>query len=38
MEVTALAMAVIEAGSFSGGDAFHLSRGLRLVISGFSSL
>ena len=27
--VTARAMAVIEAGSFSGGEAFHLSMGLR---------
>ena len=31
--VTALAMAVIEAGSFSGGEAFHLSRGLRSATS-----
>jgi hypothetical protein len=30
--VTALAMAVIEAGSFSGGEAFHLSRGFRSAI------
>lgn len=31
--VTARAIAVIEAGSFSGGDAFHLSMGLRFVQS-----
>jgi hypothetical protein len=29
VEVTALAIAVMEAGSFSGGEAFHLSRGFR---------
>jgi hypothetical protein len=31
--VTARAMAVIEAGSFSGGEAFHLSMGSRFVQS-----
>lgn len=35
-EVTALAMAVMEAGSCSGGDAFHLSKGLRSATSELS--